>query len=364
MKIPLLRLKLLLLPGVLLVSGCSSFSYYLEMINGHANILNQQRPVSEVLKDPQTSPALRDALINIQQARDFAVTKLYLPDNGSYRYYANIHREYAVWNVVAAPRLSVNPKQWCYVFAGCFNYRGFFSEQEAKDYATQLQQQDYDTYVAGARAYSTLGWLEDPLLNTMMFRSEAARVGVIFHELAHQKIYIKDDSSFNEAFAVFIQQEGTRRWFRYRHQDKAYQDYLQSLERRRDFNRMLLDTRQQLAALYASQYGRMEKLQRKQQVFVQLQHDYQKLKQQWHGYDGYDEWMQKDLNNAHLALVATYHQQVKQFSQLLDYCHGDLKKFYTTVEQLAALDGNQRKMRLEEIEKGNFDSLAARHETQ
>ncbi len=364
-NIPLLRLRFLLLATVLLHgSGCASFSYYLDVVNGHANVINQQRPVTEVLNDPQTSEELRQALINIQQARDFAVTELHLPDNDSYRYYADIQRKYATWNVVATPRLSVQAKQWCFLFAGCLNYRGFFSEQDAEEYAEKLQRQDYDIYVAGSRAYSTLGWFDDPLLNTMMYRSEASRVGVVFHELAHQKIYISDDSAFNEGFAVFLQQEGVRRWFRYRQQEKAYRDYLKTNRRRQQFNQLLLQTRQKLAEVYASDLDTAAKLQRKQQLFDQLKKDYQIFKQKWQGYDGYDAWMRQDLNNAHLALVATYHQQVNRFARLLAYHRGDLENFYASVRRLGNLTRQQRKQRLQEIEQGEFAFFATEQEKQ
>ncbi|MDZ7803339.1 aminopeptidase [Thiohalophilus sp.] len=328
------------------LSGCSSFSYYLGAVNGHAGILNQQRPVSEVIADPTTRAELRSALLDIQRARQFAVEALQLPDNDSYRYYADIEREYAVWNVIATPELSVEPRRWCFLFAGCLNYRGYFSERQANDYAAGLEQAGYDTYVAGARAYSTLGWFDDPLLNTMLLRDEARRIGIVFHELAHQKLYLADDPAFNESFAVFIEQEGVKRWFVAQERPQAYARYRQTLERRRQFHALLLATRQRLKPLYASDLNDADKRAKKQQYFAQLKRDYQTLKQQWGGYEAYDNWMQQPLNNAHLALVATYREQVAGFAQLLDSLDGDLTAFYTAVERLARLSPEQRKRAL------------------
>ncbi|MDY6979618.1 MAG: aminopeptidase [Pseudomonadota bacterium] len=336
--------SLLLCVVLTALSGCSSLSYYLDAVNGHAEILNQTRPVSEVIADPDTNAEVRAALQDIQRARQFAVDALQLPANDSYRYYADIGREYAVWNVIATPELSVEPRQWCFLFAGCLNYRGYFSEQQANDYA--LQQEGYDTYVAGARAYSTLGWFDDPLLNTMLLRNEARRIGIVFHELAHQKLYLADDPAFNESFAVFIEQEGVRRWFATRERTQAYARYHQTVDRRRQFHALLLNTRQRLKQLYSSDQSEAVKRATKQQYFAQLKQAYQTLKRQWGSYAGYDKWMQQPLNNAHLALIATYREQVVGFEQLLDSLDGDLRAFYQAVEELARLSPEQRKKAL------------------
>ncbi|MFP3873888.1 MAG: aminopeptidase [Thiohalophilus sp.] len=341
-----MRTVLLLFVIVVTLPGCSTLSYYLGAVNGHAEILNRQRPVSEVIRDPGTRDAVREALIQLQQARRFAVDVLLLPDNDSYRYYADIGREYAVWNVIATPELSVEPRQWCFLFAGCLNYRGYFAEQKARAYAGKLQEQGDDTHIAGARAYSTLGWFDDPLLNTMLLKNEAGRLGVLFHELAHQKIYIDDDPAFNEGFAVFVQQEGVRRWFEAQGRDEAIDRYRQTVARRARFHGLLLETREKLAKLYASQQPAAVKREKKQQHFADLRQAYRQLKQQWHGYDGYDEWMQQPLNNAHLALIATYREQVTRFEKLLDSHNGDLAAFYAEVERLAKLSPEQRKSAL------------------
>ncbi|MGD8575515.1 MAG: aminopeptidase [Thiohalophilus sp.] len=334
------QLLLLCLAGLL--TGCGSFSYYIDAINGHAEILNNQRPVSEVIDSPETPESVRNALRNFQEARRYAVEKLYLPDNDSYHYYTDIKRDYAVWNVVATPEFSVEPEQWCFIFAGCFNYQGFFTEQQAKQFANKLNHQGYDTYVAGSRAYSTLGWFDDPLLNTMLLQNEASRIGILFHELAHQKLYLDNDPAFSEAFAVFIEQEGVSRWLAARVESDALKQYQQTLQRRSQFHSLLLATRNSLDRLYKSDLSESSKRERKNQLFEQLKLDYAKLKTGWGGYAGYDKWMGQALNNAHLALVATYREQVDNFQSLLTRLNGDLPAFYQEVERIAALPLKER----------------------
>lgn len=344
---PLLQKILLLFTASL--SGCSTLSYYMDAINGHAEILNRQHTVDEVISNPDTSETLRSALLDFQQARTFAVNELLLPDNNSYRNYADIGRDYAVWNVIAAPRLSVEPRQWCFLVIGCFNYRGFFREYKAQEYARRLNEDGFDTYVAGSRAYSTLGWFEDPLLNTMILQDQANRIGLLFHELAHQKIYFDNDSAFNEAFAVFVEQEGVRRWLIARHKDDLYARYTRTLHRRAQFHALLLDTRAKLSRIYNSNRSDTFKLQKKSELFAELKQDYQKLKQTWEGYAGYDVWMQQSLNNAHLALVATYREQVALFDRLLACHNGDLQTFYRHIRELEPLDRDERRQALERL---------------
>jgi len=322
--------------AVLLVPlfGCSTVGYYFDVINGHAEIINRAEPVPDVLASDTTRPAVKAALVNLQQARNFASTDLLLPDNGSYRSYADIGREYAVWNVIATEQYSVKPKQWCYPFAGCVSYKGFHHKQDAEAQANELQQQGYDVYVAGARAYSTLGWFDDPLLNTMLYKDEALRVELLFHELAHQKIYVEDNSAFNEAFATLVAQEGVRRWFEYTHNNEAWQTYQVSVQRRLAFNALLRATRQQLDNLYGQPLDSATMELRKQAIFSALKANYATLKQTWQGDDRYDSWMAQDLNNAHLALLGTYYDQVPEFQAMLNQANGNLAVFY---EQVAAL---------------------------
>ncbi len=340
----------LLLLASLGVSSCASIEYYWQAIQGHSAILNQEQPIDEILANPSLDSELRQLLQNMQQARDFATQELALPDNDSYRHYADIEREYVIWNVIATDEFSVTPQQWCFPFAGCVSYRGFFDHSEANAFADQLQAQGKDVYVAGARAYSTLGWFDDPLLNTMLYRNEAMRVGVLFHELAHQQLYVQNDTEFNEAFATAVAQEGVRRWFRYKGNMAAYEAYLQKNQRRAEFNQLLQHTQLRLKQIYASEKN-LEKVRRqKQLMFDELQFEYARLKQQnWHNDTRYDNWMAQPLNNAHLALVATYHELVPAFQSHLKNLQFDLPKFYQQMEQLARLPKAERRSRLTRI---------------
>ena len=336
----LIKLMLLIFCAVC-VSACSVTDYYLDAINGHANILNQQRLVEDVLNDQTVSPSIREKLLNLVEARRYASNELLLPDNDSYRQYSDIKRQFVVWNVVATRPLSLKAKQWCYVFIGCMSYRGFFDEKKAQNYANELQQQGWDVYVGGVKAYSTLGWFDDPILNTMLYASEARRVGLLFHELAHQLVYRKNDSIFNESFATTIEQEGLRRWFMNKGNKKNHEDYLQANQRDQQFHQLLLKTQSELGKIYSRNIGDNEKLRDKVKQFQQLKSDYRQLKISWGNVSAYDAWMAKDLNNAHLALIATYNKLIPQFQSLLSQSGNNLDHFYQEVKNLSALPSAQ-----------------------
>ncbi len=337
--IPAISLVLL----TLTLSGCSSFGYYLDLMEGHSEMMAQRQPISRLLREKNTPPALKIILENSLKIRDFASKNLHLPENDSYRLYADIKRRYAVWNVVATPELSVKAKKWCFLFVGCLNYRGYFHEQQARDFAHSLQQQGFDVMVGGASAYSTLGWFDDPLLNTMLYQSEARRAGVIFHELAHQKVYIENDTAFNEAFATVVEEEGVRRWLKAEGKEERYQEYLQNKKRDQALNNLLLATRKKLQDLYQQPISDKKKRSGKKKIFSDLKKQYQQLKQQWNGDNRYDQWMQQDLNNAHLLLVATYNEMVPAFKKLLQQHGNDLKKFYQKIAELGEMESKKRK---------------------
>ena len=341
-------LSMLLLLGL---GGCSSTGYYLSALSGHAQLLNAQRPLDEVLADPGLPAPTRAALKTMLEARDFASRELALPDNDSYRSYADLGREYAVWNVVAAPPFSLEPKQWCFIFVGCVSYRGYYRQAQAQNYAEALRAEGLDVQVAGARAYSTLGWTDDPLLNTMLDRAETRRVGIIFHELAHQQLFIKGDSRFNESFATAVEQEGIRRWLRTQGRDEAYQRYLE--ERRRDgqFKQMLFRTREKLQTLYQQDRSGAYKREQKARIFSELKQDFARLKKNQAEFAVYDRWMAQDLNNAHLALLATYSEYAPAFAALLTAKQGDLRAFYQAAEAIAEKEPGQRRKLLRQWAK-------------
>ncbi len=353
---------LLLLLLLATISGCSSIGYYFDAVNGHLSVLAEQQAINDILQDTDTTAELKSKLTLAVQARDFASAEMKLPDNDSYRYYSDIKRSYVVWNVIATKPFSIKAKQWCFLVVGCVSYRGYFNKEDADNYAKSLKVAGYDVNVAGAKAYSTLGWLDDPLLNTMIEHNEARLVGLIIHELAHQQIYIDNDSSFNEAFASSVEFEGVKRWFNRQvsassaqSNTKSYQRYLVSRKRELEFKQLLKSTQQQLQNAFNSDAFKMSNKQTllKAAIFTELQQNYRSLKKSWQGYAGYDVWMKRDLNNAHLALVATYSDKVPAFQAVLRSVNNNIKHYYQTIEEIGALSESERNRRLNEYQQSN-----------
>ncbi len=358
------RFGILLLALLLVtVSGCSSLGYYFDAVNGHLSVLAEQQAIKDILQESDVTAELKAKLTLATQARDFASAEMKLPDNDSYRYYSDIKRPYVVWNVIATKPFSIKAKQWCFLVVGCVSYRGYFNKDDADNYAKSLKVAGYDVNVAGAKAYSTLGWLDDPLLNTMIQYNEARLVGLIIHELAHQQIYIDNDSSFNEAFASSVELEGVKRWFNrqtatsvIQSNFKSYQDYLVLQKRELEFKQLLKSTQQQLQDLFNSDTFKTSNKQKllKAAVYNELQQNYRALKKSWQGYAGYDAWMKRDLNNAHLALVATYYDKVPAFQAILRSVNNNIENYYQTVEEIGGLSEPERNRRLNEYQKNNL----------
>ncbi|HWW99213.1 aminopeptidase [Collimonas sp.] len=340
--------RLLPLLALVLVSGCAQLAYYGQAANGQFSLLDRAHPIDDWLADPHADAGLKAKLKSTKQMRRFAVTDLGLPDNRSYTEYADLQRPFALWNVVAAPALSLEPKQWCFPIAGCVNYRGYFSKEAAQKFAAEMRRQGYDVQVSGVPAYSTLGWFNDPLLSTFIRYPDGELARLIFHELAHQTVYAKDDTQFNESYATTVEQVGVERWLQAVGDQKMRDAYVQFEGRKQDFLALLLKYRAQLASNYASDLSDAQKLQRKAAIFVVLQEDYQRLKASWGGYAGYDRWFAEPLSNAHLALVATYYDLVPGFKALLAQ-QQTLPKFYVAVARLAALSKEERHRQLEEL---------------
>jgi predicted aminopeptidase len=320
--------------SLLLVSGCATLGYYGQAIGGHLSILGRARPIDELLADPNTTADTRDKLARVVAMRAFASHALALPDNASYRRYADIERPYVVWNVFATPELSLKPKEWCFLVAGCVAYRGYFDRDDAERDARELHAEGHDVHVAGVTAYSTLGWFDDPLMNTMIGRPEPELAGLIFHELAHQKLYVADDTAFNESFAMVVEREGVRRWLATHGADGDYTAYLGRQRRREEFVQLTQRARQQLDSLYRSTQPDDAKRASKQEIFAALRHDYEQLKKSWNGFTGFDAWM-TDVNNAKFVSIGLYHDHLAAFEALLARHGNDLAAFYRAVERLA-----------------------------
>jgi predicted aminopeptidase len=312
------------------------------------NLLAKRKPIVAVSEKAELSEELRHTLRTVLDIRSFATEELHLPDNASYRTYADVGRPYVVWNVFATAEFSLRPKAWCFPIVGCVNYRGYFSEKRAKAYAEQLRAAGFDTYVGGVRAFSTLGWFADPVLNTMLDQSPAALAGVIFHELAHQRLYLKGDTGFNEAFAVTVEREGVERWLRARGRLQALQAYQRKEVQREHFLALIDAARCQLADLYRQPIEAEKKREQKAlilQGFQQTAERSQVLNEARH----YAAWLASGLNNAKLASVATYYDWVPAFQRLLAFQEHDLEAFYRASEVLATLGSDERHLLLSEL---------------
>ena len=331
-----------------LISGCASLGYYYQAFEGQMQIWHRSRPIKQVIADEHTPQPVKERLELVLRIREFASAELALPDNGSYRNYADLQRPYAVWNVFATTEFSVSPKEWCFPFVGCVGYRGYFSQTAADQFADKLKAEGLDVFVSGVPAYSTLGWFDDPVLNTVVRYPEAELARLIFHELAHQVIYVPGDTMFNESFAAAVEQEGVERWLA-KTGDQAEQAAFDSQQQRRvGFIRLVLKYRDELDALYKSSSPETEKRQKKADIFAAMQAEYLNLKSSWHGYAGYDRFFAGPLNNARLVPVATYSELVPGFRRLLASNGGDYKKFYAAVKELGKMPEELRHAKLKE----------------
>ena len=328
------------------LSGCANLGYYYQAVEGQMQIWNRSRPIPQVIDDAHTPPQIRKRLALVLSVREFASAELALPDNGSYRKYADLERPFVVWNVFAAGEFSVAPKEWCFPFAGCVGYRGYFSQAHAEQFGEELRRKGLDVFVTGIPAYSTLGWFDDPVLNTVMRYPDAELARLIFHELAHQAVYVPGDSVFNESFAVAVEREGVDRWLA-RDGEPAKRAAFDLYEQRKAaFIDLVMKTRDSLRTLYASAASDAEKRQKKAETFAAMKSAYLTLKDSWGGYAGYDRFFAEELNNAHLVPVATYSELVPGFRRVLAENGGNLRRFYAAVKEIGKLPKEQRQAKL------------------
>jgi predicted aminopeptidase len=323
------------------LSGCATLGYYTQAAQGQLELLSDSKPIDDWLADPATSPGLRHRLETARQIRRFAVGELGLPDNDSYKNYAALGRPYVLWNVVATPELSLRPLQWCFPVAGCVNYRGYYDKQAAQDYARELRANGNDVEVGGVTAYSTLGWFSDPIISTFINYPDAELARMLFHELAHQVVYVAGDSQFNESFASAVEEEGVELWLDKFGTPASREAYDRYWARKRDFHGLLLGARKSLEQVYKSSQSDAHKRAAKALVFARLKDDYQVLKANWGGYAGYDKFFAEPLSNAHLASIATYSDFVPAFKVLLKR-ERNFTAFYSAVRRIADLDKPER----------------------
>jgi predicted aminopeptidase len=317
-------------------AGCATVGYLTQAAHGEWQVLHRRQPIARVIDRPDTSPKLRERLEVVRDARQFAISALGLPDNGSYRSYTDLHRPYVTWDVVAAPRFSVKPLRWCFPISGCVSYRGYFHERSARAFAARLAARGNDVAVDGVTAYSTLGHFADPVLSSMLRYDELDLVGTIFHELAHQLIYVPGDSEFDESFAMTVQTEGVARWLAAHGRSSELERYQHDQQLELQVDHVFTDGRRELARLYAEPLPRAVMLVRKQAMLRQIGTRVQALEQREHAHSDYDEWIAHGLNNAYLASVGTYFDCVPGFERLLRQDDGQLPRFYADVRRIAA----------------------------
>jgi predicted aminopeptidase len=335
---------------VVLLSGCSSISYYGQLASGQWQLLRAREPVAQVIADPARPPQLREHLAQSQKARTFASEHLHLPDNQSYRLYADIGRPYVVWNVFATTEFSLSPETHCFPIAGCVAYRGYYNQGAARGEAALLRLRGMDVSIGGVEAYSTLGWFNDPILNSMMNWGDERLATLIFHELAHQRFYVQDDTEFNESFANFVEQEGTRQWRVARGLAPAS---VSASKQRDQFIQLILDTRQRLEKVYAQPLSADAMRAAKAAEFERLRSDYRQMRDsQWAGDKRYDAWINLPMNNARLLPFGLYDQWVPAFAALFRQEGGDWLRFYAAVEKMGGLPVEQRKAALRQLENG------------
>ena len=325
------------------VTGCTSISYYAQALEGHVEIMTARQDVGELIDDPSTPEALRARMASASAIRQFATDELALPDNDSYRSYVDVGRDAVTWAIFAAPEFSLTPRTWCFPVFGCVPYRGYFSKSTAIEAAVELQRQGLDVYATGITAYSTLGWSSDPLLSTMLGQDETYLAGLVFHELAHQRVYVNDDSAFNEAFAVAVETTGVRKWLRAAGDTAGLRRYEADRKRKTEFLALLSDLREELAHVYDEAGTSDQKRAAKAAAIERLRMRYRKMREgRWRGYRRYDAWVDAPINNAKLAASSVYGDQVAAFVRLFDLCSGDYPRFFASVRRIGALDKAHR----------------------
>ncbi|MBN9550264.1 MAG: aminopeptidase [Alphaproteobacteria bacterium] len=325
------------------MTGCTSISYYAQSLEGHVEIMAARKNVANLIRDPSTPEALRAKLTSANAIRRFATEELALPDNSSYRSYVDVGRDDVTLAVFAAPQFSLTPVTWCFPVFGCVPYKGYFSRKDALENAAELQRKGLDVYVSGITAYSTLGWFSDPLLSTMLRQNDTYLASLVFHELAHQKVYVNGDSAFNEAFAVTVETTGTRKWLRATGNLAGLRSYEADRKRKADFLGLIAKTRDELSQVYGSPRRPERMAAAKAAAIDRLRMRYRQMRdKRWAGYRGYDAWFDSPINNAKLAATAVYGEEVPAFLRLFDLCSGDYPRFYASVRRIGALPAPSR----------------------
>ena len=351
-------LLLLLLP---LLTSCADLGYYWHTATGHMAIMDKRQPIEELLTDPNLDNTLRHRLELVKKIRRFAIDRLALPESGSYTDYAQLDRPYALQNLFAAPEFSTQLLSWCYPFAGCTSYRGFYEQSRLDDFVEDLEDDNNDIHIGRVPAYSTLGWFDDPVLSSFIDWPDHRLAGLLFHELTHQRIYIDDDSKFNESLASAVQQVGIRLWLKSHQQTEALEKFDRSLSYRRDIVLLIESGRNQLANIYESIESDERKRTQKQKVFSSLRQQYEDISLKHDYRDGFANWFAKELNNAKLGAVATYNDLIPAFVAIIGAHDHDFERFFNYTEELGDMDKVARDLCLKNWQTTNALNSAACH---
>jgi predicted aminopeptidase len=337
------------------LSACSTGAYFWQAGMGHLEVLAASEKIDEVLVSQKTPDKLRTQLEYVQDIRKFSIDVLKLPDNRSYTRYADLGRPYVVWNVIASPVDSLNLKTWCFPFTGCISYKGYYQEQDAIDLGNELRSEGLDVAVLGVPAYSTLGFTPDPVLSTFINYPAGELARLIFHELAHQVVYIADDTMFNESFATAVEELGVAVWLAAPGRTELKIQYEEFDQKRVAFRAMLANAQADLRTIYENDndVSQAQLLQAKRERFEKLREEYEALKVAWGGWAGYDRFMAEDLNNAKLGVSGLYTNYVSAFKALFTRCESGFSRFYVAVNTLGKLPADERNEILNGLASGN-----------
>lgn len=335
------KATLLVLISIALVS-CETVGYYSQAARGQLTIVFGREDIQRLIEQQDISDELVLKFAKVMDIREFAESELGLPVGGNYSSYVDIEREHVLWNVFAAPEFSIDPVNWCYPITGCVAYRGYFSEQSALSYAAKLEEDGFDVYTGGVDAYSTLGWFEDSLLSTVLNRADYQLAGLLFHELAHQLVYLPGDTTFNESFATAVEREGVRRWLTQSNAVSNIDAALLDYDRQQQFVDLVTDYRDRFESLYQLETNESSMRSQKLELQQALREAYAALQQQWQGYEGYDGWFSASLNNAQLSTVASYNDLLPFFAAVFEKSNHDFSAFYAEVSRIADLPEQAR----------------------
>ena len=336
---------------LVLLTGCADLRYYMDISAGHFELMSDRKEIAAILKDPHEPQALRDKLATLLAIRTFAIEQVGLPDNGSYLHYKDLQRPYAQWTLFATPAYSLQPIPSCFWVVGCVNYRVYFSEAKARKQASLLDK-NIDYYLGNSPAYSTLGWFHDPVLNSMLSWSDAQTAEFLFHELAHQRFYIKNESAINESFAVAVEQIAVRQWLQASNRHKQLTQYERQLDIEKQFSLWIANARRDLEKLYANpSLSDTEKKAQKAQIFARLQDLYREESRHWEK-PYYKKWFAQELNNAHLLAISTYSDYVPAFLALFAQSKQQWPVFFAAAQRLEDVSPEERRQRLQAL--GHF----------